>query len=145
MFSPLPTFHWWQINSPRQKCHKFPNTLSVPVFCGGCRWCICVYFTCLSLFDSALLSLFTTFRGKLLSLSNVHVGGNEVAKEYLQQIQNCRDICGTLRSWGHLSFLYYMAKTGPMLSIFLLKQISLSFLDVLNANLSEIEILKPHL
>ena len=27
MFSSLPTFQWWhvrQINSPRQKCHKFP-------------------------------------------------------------------------------------------------------------------------
>ena len=69
VFSP---FHWWhvmQITSPRQKCHKFSNTLSVPDVCGGCRRCICVYFTCLSLLDSALLSLFTTFGGKLLSLS----------------------------------------------------------------------------
>ena len=34
----LPSLHWWcamQINSPRQKCHKFSNTLSVPVVCGG--------------------------------------------------------------------------------------------------------------
>ena len=71
-FLPIPTFHWWhvmQINSPRQKCHKFSKTLSVPDICGGCRRCICVYFTCLSLLDSALLSLFTTFGGKLLSLS----------------------------------------------------------------------------
>ena len=52
---------------------------------------------------------------------------------------------GTLRSWGHLSFLYYMVKTGPMLRIFGSKIISLTFLDILNANLSEIETLKPHL
>ena len=54
-------------------------------------------------------------------------------------------LCGTLRSWGHLSFLYYMVKTGPMLRIFGSKIISLTFLDILNANLSEIETLKPHL
>ena len=52
---------------------------------------------------------------------------------------------GTLRSWGHLSFLYYMVKTGPMMRIFGSKIIYLTFLDILNANLSEIETLKPHL
>ena len=32
-------------------------------------------------------------------------------------------ICGTLRSWGHLSFHYNLVKTGPMLRIFWLKNI----------------------
>ena len=48
---------------------------------------------------------------------------------------------GTLRSWGHLSFNYYLVKTDPMLHIFGSKIISLTFIDILNANLSEIETL----
>ena len=48
-------------------------------------------------------------------------------------------ICGTLRSWGHLSFNYYLVKTDPMLHIVDSKIISLTFIDILNANLSEIE------
>ena len=50
-------------------------------------------------------------------------------------------ICATLRSWGHLSFNYYLVKTDPMLHIFGSKIISLTFIDILNANLSEIETL----
>ena len=50
-------------------------------------------------------------------------------------------ISGTLRSWGHLSFNYYLVKTDPMLHIFGSKIISLTFIDILNANLSEIETL----
>ena len=48
-------------------------------------------------------------------------------------------ICGILRSWGHLSFNYYLVKTDPILHIFGSKKISLTFIDILNANLSEIE------
>ena len=54
-------------------------------------------------------------------------------------------ICGTLRSWGHLSFNYYLVKTDPMLHIFGSKIISLTFLDILNANLSKIETRISHL
>ena len=54
-------------------------------------------------------------------------------------------ISGTLRSWGHLSFNYYLVKTDPMLHIFGSKIISLTFLDILNANLSKIETRISHL
>ena len=54
-------------------------------------------------------------------------------------------IRGTLRSWGHLSFNYYLVKTDPMLHIFGSKIISLTFLDILNANLSKIETRISHL
>ena len=55
------------------------------------------------------------------------------------------NLCGTLRSWGHLSFNYYLVKTDPMLHIFGSKIISLTFLDILNANLSKIETRISHL
>ena len=65
--------------------------------------------------------------------------------EYILTVALSNCICGTLRSWGHLSFHYYLVKTGPMLRIFGSEIFSLIFLDILNANLSEIETLVSHL
>ena len=56
-------------SSHLKKVIIFFKSLPVPVVCVGCRRYICVYFTCLSVFRSALLSLFTTLGGKLLFLS----------------------------------------------------------------------------
>ena len=53
-----------------------------------------------------------------------------------------------LRSWGHLSFLYYMVKTDHMLHIIWLKNIFSDlprYICILTANLSEIETLISHL
>ena len=68
IFSPLLYFSLVTYHANISALTKVPN-ISVPVVCGGCRQYICVYFTCLSLLCSALLSLFTTFGEKLLSLS----------------------------------------------------------------------------
>ena len=68
IFPPLLYFSLVTYHANISALTKVPN-ISVPVVCGGCRQYICVYFTCLSLLCSALLSLFTTFGEKLLSLS----------------------------------------------------------------------------
>ena len=43
--------------------------------------------------------------------------------EYILTVALSNCICGTLRSWGHLSFHNYLVQTGPTLCIFWLKNI----------------------